>query len=311
MLMRRALFGALLLCVPALASARQTPAEGKTEGVILRVNGPVSIAAGDTVGMLVVVNGDAVVEGVAGGLVVISGTARVSGEVRDEIVVARGHLDLAPGGIARDDVMLYGSTMAADPQSTVLGTIHDEPGLSFSARASWLFWLSVTLVCLAGGLLFAGLGNRQLVGAVRTMVHEPRATALAAFILMAGIPALAMFAFVTVIGIPLGFAVLFMVLPLIACLGYIVTGTLLGAALIRRRDGWRTAGGKLYAETAVGIFTLQLVSAVPGIGGLIAILASLAGAGALAVRSYRIQRPRAGGEGAAGDEAREPVMQGA
>jgi hypothetical protein len=311
MFMRRALFGALLLWVPGLVSGQAMPSQTEAEGVILRVNGPVSIAAGDSVGMLVVINGDATVAGTVRGLVVVGGTARVSGEVREEIVVARGHLDLAPGAVAGEDVMLYSSTMAANPQATVLGTIHDEPGLSFSARASWLFWLSVTLVCLAGGLLFAGLGNRQLVGAVRTMVNERRATALGAFILMAGIPALAMFAFVTVIGIPLGFAILFMLLPLVTFLGYIVTGTLLGAALIRRRNGWRTAGGKLYVEAAVGLFTLQLVAAVPGVGALIAVLASLAGAGALAVRSWRIVRPGRDAPAAPEEAAPEPRMQGA
>lgn len=134
MSIRHVLAGALLVAVPAALPAQTTEPDG---GVTVRVNGPVSVAAGDTVGMLVVINGDATVNGTAGGLVVIGGTATVTGEVREDIVVARGHLDIVRGAVAGGDIMLYGSTLSADPMARLAGTVHDEPGLSFSARASW------------------------------------------------------------------------------------------------------------------------------------------------------------------------------
>jgi len=250
----------------------------------------VAVAAGDTVGVLLVINGDADVAGVADNVIVVNGTARVTGQVRSTVAVARGHLDVRPGGAIADEIMLYGSTMAADPAARIPAVVHDEPGFSFSARASWFVWLGVTIIFVIGALLFAGLASRQLVESMATMVREPRATTAGALIVMIGLPAAAMAAFATIIGIPLGLVILFMLLPATAFLGFIVTGTVVGAGLVRRD---RTAvGARPFAEAVTGVFVLQLLSVIPAVGGLIAMLASLAGAGALAVRAWRLLRRR-------------------
>ena len=275
-----------LLLVPAALSGQPT---NERDGLILVVNGPAVVAAGEHVETLVVFNGDATVNGTARTVVVVNGTAHVAGTVTDQVVVAGGHLDAASSAVIEEEVLLYRSTIERAPGARILGVVHHEPGVSFSARASWSFWFSVTLIFVAGALLVAGLANRQLAEGVRTMVRERGTTALAALLVMVGLPTAAMIAFMTVVGIPLGFVILFMLLPAAAFLGYIVTGTVLGAAMIRRTG--TATNGRLYAEAALGVFTLQLLAAIPVIGGLIAIIASVAGAGALAARTWHILRP--------------------
>lgn len=278
----------LLALTAAVAAGQQT----RDDGFILRVNGPVTIAAGESVDALFVIDGDANVEGVVrGALVVVNGRARIGGEVGEDVVVARGHVELGPDAVVGQDVLLFSSTMAESEGSRVLGRVHSQPGVSFSARAGWLLWLSITLLCVAGGLLFAGLAGNQLVDSVKTLVQRPGPSSLGALALMFGLPAIAMFAIVTVIGMPIGFTILFAVLPAVAFLGYIVTGTMLGAALVRSRATGRFAvSGRMYTQAAVGIVVLQIAALVPWIGGLAALMASLAGAGALVVRTWSVLR---------------------
>jgi hypothetical protein len=98
-----------------------------------------------------------------------------------------------------------------------------------------------------------------------------------------------------VIGIPLGFAILFLVIPTLTVLGYLVTSTALGRLVMRRRrtppDALGVVGEPLYAEVTSGVLMLQIIGFIPGLGGLVIILAGLLGAGALLYYAW-IHRPR-------------------
>lgn len=268
--------------------------------LLLRVNGPVRVAAGDSASTVWVVKNDATIDGtVREQLMVIDGTGRVAGTVRGDVTVINGHLDLAPSARVGGNILLYGrSTIARAPGAQVAGTVHTETGISFGARAMWFLWISMTLFVVLAGLAFAWIGGRQLAESATLVTHEPLGTAIAALVLCAGLPLLAMGAFLTIVGIPFGFAVLFFVIPALSLAGYVVSGTALGRVALHRlapRASTEPEPAPVedhpFRAAAVGLLLFQIVALVPGIGGPLIFLAGLAGAGAIAYRLW-LSRPR-------------------
>jgi hypothetical protein len=104
-----------------------------------------------------------------------------------------------------------------------------------------------------------------------------------------GLPTLSLMLILTGIGIPLGIALMVFLLPALAFLGYVVAGSGLGHLALRV---WPEGSDNPYLAVAVGLLLLQVVALVPGIGGLIALLASQLGVGALVYRVWRRRRGR-------------------
>ena len=284
----------LLLALTAASQtfAQRPPVQPHDDEVQIRINGPVHIAAGDTASAVWVVNHDATVDGlVREGLGVINGTARITGRVEGGVVVVNGRLELAPGARIERDVMLYRSVMTRANDAVIAGTVHNETGFSLGAAAIWIAWLSFTIVVVVAGLLFAELGPRTLTESAAYQAAHGGRSALTALLVVGTIPAIAIMSFATVIGIPLGLTLLFVVIPALSFLGYLVTGSTLGLVLVRRvaaSGAWTSR----YRTIVVGLVTLQVLVALPVVGGLVGLMASLFGVGALVARSWS-QRERA------------------
>ena len=88
----------------------------------------------------------------------------------------------------------------------------------------------------------------------------------------------------TVIGIPLGFGILFFLLPAPWFIGYLVAGAALGTAILRA--GRSEQAEHRYLPVLVGLGVFQIVALVPFIGGMVAFFAGLAGGGALLYRMW-------------------------
>jgi hypothetical protein len=116
-----------------------------------------------------------------------------------------------------------------------------------------------------------------------------------------GAPLLAVVAFLTVIGIPLGIGILVFFLPVMGFLGYLVAGTRVGMWLLGLTK--REPGERPYAEAGLGVFLLQLLVLVPFAGVVIALIAAALGAGALAYQVFR----GAGGRGISQETPAEHV----
>jgi hypothetical protein len=288
----------LLACLAFVVSATAADAQRKEEGdLLLRVGGNARVGPADSVGTAVVIRGNGMIEGAVGeDLMVVRGTARVTGRVHGDVVVMNGHVDLAPGARVAGNVLLYGSTITRSPGAVVTGQIHEERGLSFGARAIWFFWLGMTLTLIVAGLVFATLATRSLIESSGMIATATMPTVLTALLLWIGLPALALLAFVTVIGIPLGFMILFFVLPALTILGYLVTSTALGRRVMRRRRPPPEVVGvvrePLFAEVTTGVLILQIIGFIPGLGGMVIILAGLLGAGALLYHAWSRRRRR-------------------
>ena len=291
------LLGLVLLLVPGVALAHEEPLADI--GVMARIDGDLHVGPEDRIKTALVINGDARIEGtVSGTLFVVHGSAIIDGVVEGNVTVIDGVLEMSP--TARiGSAVLTNSTLLRSDGSVVTGSISHYTGYSYASLGwlkslvSSLIWISTTLFLLVAGLVFAAVGGPQLATAAGMLTARPRASALGAILLWGALPTLALFALVTVIGIPVGL-VLVALLPVIWVAGYVVASTRLGAALLSLL-GKSTAGHR-YRSAVVGLLALQVVGMLPIVGGPVVVLTGLFGSGALAVllwsaRGLRRERP--------------------
>ncbi|MEA2515017.1 MAG: hypothetical protein QOJ59_4506 [Thermomicrobiales bacterium] len=272
--------------------AAQNNADAKDDDVLVRVNGPITVAQNEVLDTVVGVSNDVTVDGtVRDTLVVVDGNATVNGRVESDVVVISGTLNLGPTAMV-NDVTLVRSDLNRDPGATITGDLEERSEL-FNISFGWgsfifslLFWLSTTIVVLVAGVLFALFGGRQLVGTAALLTERVGASLVTALIVWIGLPILAILAFVTVIGIPLGIAIFVFLMPVLWFLGYLVSGTRLGLAIVRTADPIADRG-RLVLAAVVGLLIFQLIGLIPFIGGLLVFLAGWVGSGALVYLAFR------------------------
>jgi hypothetical protein len=279
-----ALLGAML----PIAALAQDSAQGD-DGLLLRINGPVTVAENETIENVVVIGDNATIDGtVTGSLVVINGDAMVSGTVQDDITVFRGTLDLA--ATARvENVSIIRGEFARDPAASVTGAITEgDFRVNFwDWGVFWAFvWMGTTLTILVAGVIFAAVGSKQLKASGDTITSAPGPALLGVAAAWIAMPILMFMAFFTIIGIPLSVGYFLFVLPIFWFLGYLVAGTQLGRMILRSRYD----EAHPYLAAMLGLLLLQIIGIIPFFGGLIAFLAGIIGSGALIVLGWRAWR---------------------
>jgi hypothetical protein len=278
--------------MPAAVFAQE--ADDEVDDVLIRINGPIQVPAGEAAEGVVVISDDALIEGTVDYLVVINGDATITGTVKHTVTMVNGTVTLKDGAWVEEDVQLYWAEAVREVGATVVGDVREEWGGFNVGRGFWFgLWLSMTVAVLAAGLLFAAVGGRQLAGAGRAVSGQVGPTLLGAVVLWVGVPVLAVVAMITVIGIPLGFGVLFFLLPALWFAGYLVAGAALGLPLVARMRG-EAANHHPYLAVAVGLLIFQVVALVPFIGGMVAFVAGLVGAGALTQQAWAAFRGATG-----------------
>ena len=288
------LFALALVCLatPQLARAQDTSSQ---DDFLLRISGPVTIPVSETVDTAVVISGDAQIDGaIRNGLVVINGNAVVTGQIAGDLTVIDGTVTLQQGATV-ENISLINSQLNRSEGVMVSGTIHNDTWSWAASQAtvqafSILFWLGMTLAVLLAAFAFAWLARRQLEDSVSLLRQQPGRTALWGLALWVGLPLLATLAIVTILGLPSGLAVLFVVLPILWLLGYLVFGFWVGASalrLVKRNDQM----ARPILAAVVGILILQVIALIPVLGGLIVLLGGIWGSGALVYRAIGL-RPR-------------------
>ncbi len=282
----------LLLLFPGVALAQDSTS---TDDLLLRVNGPITVNANEEVGTVVVIRDNAVISGIVRhDLIVVDGTATVTGTVEGNITMFRGTLDLRGASRVAGDVSLINSDMTRATGSTIEGATNDSTfnwsGWELFAFSIYL-WISGTIALIVAGLIFAAVGGRQLTEAGKLITQQPGATILTALILGIGIPFLAVVAIATVLGLPLGLGLLIFLLPALWFFGYLVAGTKLGAVILRQQ-----ASNHPYMASVLGIFLLQVIGLVPFLGGFIGFVAGILGTGALVLMGWHAWRSPGNGE---------------
>jgi cytoskeletal protein CcmA (bactofilin family) len=279
-----------LLAALLVGSSAAAQAETTDDGFVLRVNGTTSVGATEVTDSVFAINGDVVVDGtVSDTLAVVKGDATVTGMVTGEVVMIDGTLNLKPGASVGDVTLMRG-TLNQEQGATITGELNERSEfVNFGwgrGIFSFVFWLGTTIVVLLAGLAYAALGGRQLSTAGGLLTGRPGASLLAAAIVWISLRILAVLALVTIVGIPLGLAVLFFVLPVLWFVGYLVAGARLGAVLARRFGG-ADAPDRPYLAAILGLFVFQVIALVPIVGGLVVALAGFVGAGGLGYLAFR------------------------
>jgi hypothetical protein len=281
----------LVATTPTVAFAE----DGEDRDLLLRVGSDVRLPPGERVGRLIVIDGDALIEGeVAKSVVVLEGDAIVTGEISGDLTVISGNIRLEQSAQVKNVTSIRGDIVKAHG-ALVTGEMRERDNFGWLSAAaavfSILFWLGLTVALVTAGLIFAAVGGRQLRDAAERMTGDAVNTILGVVFVAVALPMIAVLAIVTVIGIPLGAGLLLFLLPALWFLGYLVAATRLGSILVG--FGSDQPAGHPYAATVLGVVLLQLIVLIPVLGLFIALLAGTWGAGALVFNAYRA----AGGRG--------------
>jgi hypothetical protein len=268
----------VLLGVPAAAWAQDDEGGESDDQVIL--TGRAEIAEGTTVGTVVIFDGPAIIEGtVRESVVAFNGDVTVSGEVGDHVAAFNGRVVVESGATVGGDVRSRKAADIAEGADVqgVVGGIRWERYDWFEGR--WFAWGFMTVSTLVLGLLLLLLVPRlpdALAWVAGNRIGASIGWGLGAFI---GLPILGILALVTIVGIPLGIAILFG-LWLIYLLGYLASAIILGRRLIRPPRS-------RFLAFLLGWGILRLLALIPFFGGILWFVATAFGLGALLVAGWR------------------------
>ena len=289
-LLAMAAAAAILLVIGAqvVLAADAMPATGR---VLVSVRGPVDIAAGDHLDTLVVIDGDARVSGDVRTIVVVRGTATLSGATTGNLVIADGSADLQAGTTVLGDVRTFRGTVTQQQGATVQGSVRALD--SDLAALAWLLipalvllFLGLGVAAIVAALLVAAFASRQVRAVELLISRQPGQVLVAGIGSTIVLPIFAVLLVATVIGAPAGIALL-LVLPVIAFLAWIVAAIWIGDWIVARR---RTAPepDRPYRAAIIGVVTLAICGLLPFVGAI----ATLFGFGALVLAAWRtLTRP--------------------
>lgn len=283
---------ALALSARAVLAAEPLPHTGR---VLISTQGDVVVPPGDHVDTLLVVEGAADVRGEVNTIIVIDGTAALQGARVESVIAIGSHVELGPGTVVSEQVMRLDSTVHQTGDAKVAGGITDlAPAIlnagAVLAPALFLLWLGFGLATIVAALLVAGLAGRQLRAAERILAEEP----VQAFLIGLGavilLPILAILLIATVIGAPLGVALLIGAMPLLAFAGYLVAATWIGDWVVRQTAARSEETiERPFMPAVAGVLVLTAIGLVPVLA-IVAAVASLLGFGAVIRFAYRTLR---------------------
>ena len=290
----------LAALIPSSALAQGADGAAYEDDLLIRINGPLNFTSDQTAGTVVVVSDDAVIDGrVMDALVVIDGKVILGGTVEGDVFVASGEISLLESARIDGDLNLYDSNMTRAAGSVIEGTTHERSAFTWSTwdslALSAFLWAAMTVFSVVVALLFAAVGSRQLVTSAGFITERTGQTVLAAVLGGLIIPIVAVLAILTIFGMPVGLAILLLLMPLMAGLGYIVTGTRIGLWIVERDRDPATIEHP-YLAAVLGVVLLHVVGLIPFVGGMIQFFAAVLGAGALTLLAWNAWRSRGSAE---------------
>jgi cytoskeletal protein CcmA (bactofilin family) len=285
--MRRTLF--LLVFLALLVAA--APAQAGDDQIV--ITGDVEVPRGETVGDVIVAHGSARIDGrVTGDVVAFDAPVRINGPVEGEVVAFTERIVIGPSGHVDGDVSYWDKSPAITVPGAVGGKTEkldfDEFAAPLGIFAAWIaVWLAMSVSTLLLGMALLWLAPRSLEAArevARTSTGAAIGIGLAVFF---GLPAVAVLLMITLVGLPLGFALLLALLPIYA-IGYTTSAFLLGRAIVKPPTG-------RFLAFLAGWGILRVIALVPGLGILAWLAAAVFGLGALGIALWRSRRDPATG----------------
>jgi hypothetical protein len=275
-----------LLAPTALAAGPVTT----TGSVAVSVNGTLDLPADASVDGVIVVDGTATISGEARTVVVIDGTATLAGARVDNLVVVSGRADLLAGTTV-NDVATWRSTVTQDPAAAITGrTTTFETDLAALALVMVpvmiAFMIGLALAAVVAAVAVAVFAARQVREAEAQITTRPGPALVAGLAGTILLPLVGGLLVISVIGAPVGLALLLGVLPVLAFAGWVVAAIWIGDWLVARTSGAPEPGRPVRAAI-LGVIVLSVAGMLPLVSGI----ATLFGFGALLLIAWRILRP--------------------
>jgi hypothetical protein len=162
----------------------------------------------------------------------------------------------------------------------------DDAATGWGSVSGLAWWLAVSVSTLIVGVLLLWLAPGALYAGERAVRERLGATIGLGVALAIGVPLLAILALVTLVGIPFGIALLLAAVPMLL-IAYATSAWIVGRRVLRGRS----AGP--WAALLAGWGILRVLALIPVLGGLVGLVATVVGLGALAVALWRARRPGA------------------
>ena len=275
----------------------------------------VVIAPGETWENVIVVGGDATIQGtVENMVVVVGGDALVASGAR--IGVGQGPEDTAIVVVFGDVKVEAGATVNGRTRDVGSGVFNwmgvaaispDYGAWRWSSIAGWI-WLAVFLAIAA--VIVGAIAPRQ-VAFVRERVRHHFFSSLGwgALLVVIAVPLITVLLIVTLVGILLLLPWLGVVVPVIYLFGFVSVGAMVGRLILGKREDRR---GLLMLAAVLGVVILSILWWIPVAGGIILFLLGIVGFGAtcVSVWDWRRQSGRARRTASTGAAPASP-MQGA
>jgi cytoskeletal protein CcmA (bactofilin family) len=281
--LRRALLSSAFAVVisPGVALAQDAPAIEPEDQIVFA--GTVTVPRGQRVDEVVVFSGRATVHGVVDGdVVVLEGPVTVTGQVNGSVIAADGVVRLAESARVGGDVF-SSEEILARPGAKVGGDARSGVRFSFEgplvALGKLLGPVAISVSVLLTGLVLLLLAPRGADAVARTLTDAPLASLGWGILLAINIPLAAVALLISVLGLPLGLAVL-----LSSGLWWLVGLT--WAAWCAGRGLVRASRGRVTAFLA-GWAILAAVGLVPILNLAVWTLAPIVGLGAMLVTAWR------------------------
>jgi hypothetical protein len=301
---------------PAVARAQAREPIVPRDQIVL--SGDVLVPRGHVVGEVVVFHGTATIQGVVDGdVVVIDGPIVVSGQVSGSVVAVDGRVVLQKTAQVVGDV-LAGGDVQRSAGASVDGQVREGVRFSLSGGLAALGALLASIAIAGSLLVLLGLfmllaprGAERVADAVWTAPIVSGAWGLGLLVLL---PTTAALLVATILGLPLGLAIV-LGLGLFWLFGLAAITWGLGRLLVRAPG---SRAGALFAGWAIS----SAVGLVPGLNAVWWTLGSAYGLGAILVATWRARhepvapaprpdtRPAKGGKHRAGRIAPAPVGTG-
>lgn len=281
--LRRLMFAAIGVAVVGAAFAPS--AFGQDEGgqpnaddeIVL--TGTLVVPEGQSVGTAVIFNGDADVQGtVTESLVVFNGDVTVSGSVGDNVVAFNGRVVIRSGAQVGGDVASRRAAVI-ERGATIGGQVKGITGRfdfetwGWISRYVWWFGYTVSTLILGLALLgFAPSADRALAEAFRRRTGASFGFGALIFFVL---PIAAVLLMLIVVAIPLGLFLL-LGLALLYTIGYVAGAQVVGRQVVKEPKG-------RFAAFFAGWGILRAIALIPVLGGLLFMLTTIVGLGALVI----------------------------
>lgn len=272
-----------ILGAPTVAAAGPALA---SEGDQIVLSGSVTVPKGRSADEVVVLHGGVRIAGVVyGDVVVIDGGISVYGQVSGSVIAVNGSVYLGPDAQVRGDVIAR-DAVRVETGAKVAGSIREHAAFTWRTPAAvfgrFASWLAVTVSTLALGMLLilvAPRGADAVFEAARTSPWASLGWGVAAF---GGLPLLGIAALVSLVGLPLGLALL-LALSLLFSVGYAYSAWAIGRLL------WKPPRDRVFAFL-LGWMIVRVIALAPVVSGISWALGAVFGLGAMAVAVWRARQ---------------------